>query len=138
MTKTTNASRRVKFKITPRDIARAKRKDPHNCAVALALKRALGADDVEVRASRVFVEKKGRRIRYELPPAVRFEALTLDRGGKFEPGDYEIKPVPPSQTPKAMAETNRKQRLAVRNKPRMAIIHRRETPNVRGSARGLG
>jgi hypothetical protein len=135
VSKTANASRRVKFEITPRDIARAKRKDPHHCAAALALKRALGADDVEVRASRVFVEKNGRRTRYEPSGALRFEALTLDRGGKFEPGEYEIKPVPPSQSPKAMAKKNR----INRNRPKSRkIIHRRETPNIRGSARGLG
>jgi hypothetical protein len=135
MTKTTNASRRIRFRITSRDVARAKPKDTHACAAALALKRALGADDVDVRITRTFVEKNGRVTRYETPPALRFEATTLDRGGKFEPGDYEIKPVPPSQSTRAIAIRNKKKRTA--KKRSHPYVVRRQTPNVRASARGI-
>ena len=134
--KTTNANRRVKFKITARDIARGKPKDTHRCAAALALKRVLGADDVDVRVTRTFVEKDGHVTRYETPEKLRFEAKTFDRGGKFEPGDYELKPVAPSQMPQAQSKTNKKNLKKRRAQPRRQIAKRRPTPNVRASARG--
>jgi len=134
MHKTTNAHRKIRFKIISRDVARGKPKDTHACAAALALKRALGADDVDVRVSRTFVTKNGRVTRYETPDALRFEAKAFDRGGKFEPGDYVIKPVAPSQTTRAVART--KLRREVLGKRKHPFARQRPTPNVRPSARG--
>lgn len=131
MTRTTNAKRSLRFDITPRDIKFARRKDPHNCAAARALKRQLGADDVSVHASRVIVEKAGKITKYKTPLSLRVETVALDRGGKFAPGPYELQPIPPSHTPAGLRRYRaRKVKAAKPSKPR----HRRATPNVRPRA----
>ena len=134
MTKVTDASRRIKFKITTRDVVRGKPKNTRACAAALALKRTLHADAVDVRLTRTFVEKNGKTTRYQTPPALRFEAATFDRGGKFEAGDYEIRPIPPSQTAQGAARAKKKREITGRKRP---FSTRRQTPNVRASARGV-
>jgi hypothetical protein len=127
MSETADAKTKLKFKITPRDVRRATRKDPHNCAAALALKRLTHADDVKVGRTRTIIVRGSRSIRYQTPPALSFEAKTLDRGGKFEPGDFALNPVPPSQTVVAM----RRYRTRNDKKRKRPFVKRRSTPNVR-------
>lgn len=135
MTKTMDANRKVKFRITRRDIDRAKRKDPFGCAAALALRRRLGADVVEVHATRTYVEIGGRRTRFKTPENLNRETIVLDRQGKFEAGDYVLQPIPPSQTIGALAARNKMKKRGgqKRSKTRAAP---RPTPNVRATARG--
>lgn len=128
--RTTDAVRGVKFNITSRDVRRAKAKDPENCAAALALKRRFGADRVEVHASRIYVEVGRRRLRFATPQALKVETVVLDRGGKFEPGEYKLGLVPRSQKTEAMRRRNQARRRST-GRPR----RRRAVPGVRKTAR---
>jgi hypothetical protein len=125
--KTADGTKKISFHITAADIRRGRRKDPERCAAALALKRQLHADKVEVHISRTYVEVGGRRQRFGTPQALKEEIIAIDRGGAFEPGSYALKPIPKSQTTSALADRARERKKLKRPAGRK----RRLTPNVR-------
>lgn len=95
--KVKDAKKRLQITITPQDVKYGAKKDANFCAAAMALMRQEGCDEAKVHATRTYVKKAGQWFRYETPPALRSEVVAFDRGGTFEPGEYELIPPRPSQ-----------------------------------------
>jgi hypothetical protein len=103
-----NARKRLRVRITAKDVQTAKTRDPGACAAAKALIRTVpGCVAARVHLGRTYIlTNKGNWSRYKTPDALRSEIVALDRGGKFEPGDYELRPLPPSAMfPKSRAKS---------------------------------
>jgi hypothetical protein len=66
------AKKPITLKITKRDVSTAKTKDPGSCAAARCCLR---------------------QPKDKTAPGLRQEIITFDRGGTFEPGVYELKPL---------------------------------------------
>ena len=99
-----DSRRKAIVNITKADIKRGSRKKPEACAVALACIRELGVDEALVHATRAYLRKGLKWTRYFTPSAIRSEIIAFDRGGAFEPGKYELHPVPPTLRFGAFAE----------------------------------
>lgn len=89
-----DAKRNFKVDVLPVDIKSASIKQPGNCAVARACKRELGVTEALVHLTRVYLLQGNRYIRYEAPRSMRDEIIAFDRGGRFEPTSFVLKPVP--------------------------------------------
>lgn len=87
-----DATEDIALVIKPQDIEKSIKKDPNNCAAALAGRRELHTD-VRVYLSRTYVkdEKKQRWIRFFTPMSINKEITAFDRGATFEPGEYVLK-----------------------------------------------
>lgn len=94
-----NATRKVKVHIEPKDIKGGKNKDPGACAAARALLREIpNCVAARVHLGRTYLlNNKGNWLRYKTPEALRGEIIAFDRGGSFQPGEYELRPVAPSE-----------------------------------------
>lgn len=80
--------------VTRRDVAKAKSAKPDACAAAVAICREQHAAEAHVHVSRTYVlhERENEAYtRYITPPSLAREIVALDRGGKFEPGDYILR-----------------------------------------------
>ena len=75
------------------------KKDPQNCAAAKAAMREPGVILAKIYRTRSYLLKgtgKGRYWeRFLTPDSLRGEIIAFDRGGEFDPGDYEL-PRPPN------------------------------------------
>jgi hypothetical protein len=90
-----NGARRVKLHISPLDTKSAAKKDHAACAAALAALRDVpNCVAARVHLGRAYLLKKdGQWHRYKVPAALRTEIVSFDRGGGFEPGEYELIPM---------------------------------------------
>lgn len=89
------AKRPIKIKVTAADIAKADRGEPESCAVARACRRELHCTEARVHATRTYIRKSPNMwTAYATPARLRTELVAFDRGGRFEPGEFELK-VPP-------------------------------------------
>lgn len=115
-----NARRPMTLTITPQDIAKADRKEPADCAVARACRRATHAKEVRVHLGRVYVRvNDGNWTRYMTPKYMRQEIIAFDRGGQFEPGEYTLSaPQPSKQSGKRQGGKNPKAPSGGRGKKR--------------------
>jgi hypothetical protein len=117
--RTDNMSKRYprkprRIKVIDDDCDRGVPGDGHNCAYALAARREdPELIDVEFTKTRAYYSYPNHTDCYVLPVSMQKEVVALDRGGRFAPGEYELKPYPKS----------------ARNKP---------VGKVRGSAGGAG
>src|SRR5258705_9625892 len=98
-----NLTKKIKLVISEQDCKRGNTKTPNSCAAALAAVRQVpGCTEARIHIGRVFlrvkdkVTKKEYWLRARTPGALRTEIATFDRGGTFEPGVYDINPLPPS------------------------------------------
>src|SRR6267154_3156326 len=92
-----NALRKMRLHISPADIRAAKSKDPALCAAAIAAMREIpNWIAARIHLGRAYILQKDRWLRFKNPEALRTEVVAYDRGGKFEPGDYELAPMSPS------------------------------------------
>lgn len=90
-----DALRAITLEIDRKDISSADRKKPETCVAAAACHAHLGkVKDVRVHLSRIFIlrEKAEFWERYETPKALRAEIIAFDRGGRFMPGTFELRP----------------------------------------------
>jgi hypothetical protein len=87
-----DAKRPISITVTAKDVANAKRKSPGACVAALAAMRGLHAKEVRVHLGRVYVRHTQSWLRYETKPRLRNEIIAYDRGGTFEPGEYDAPP----------------------------------------------
>ena len=94
--KVIDAKRPLVLSITPKDVAKGKKRAPDCCAAAQACVRQLKADQARVFLSRVYVEFPDKWVRYSTPPALRTEIVSFDRGHRFEAGDYRLAPLQPT------------------------------------------
>ena len=85
-----DATKNAHIEVTAQDDKVAKRKSHKTCAMAVACKRKFNLDGVIISANRAYLVKGTQARRFELPPSVSREVVSFDRGGGFEPGDYEL------------------------------------------------
>ncbi len=90
--KVVDAKAPAKIAITAEDVAKGANKNPSGCAAALAamhdIKDCISA---RVHVGRVYIETPRRWVRYMTPESLRTEIIAFDRGGSFQPGQYELK-----------------------------------------------
>lgn len=124
-----NAKQVVTLHITKSDVEHADPKDPGRCAIARCLRRQ-GAKDVKVHLARTYVRNNdGNWIRYATPLALRYELIAFDRGGRFAPGDYALRPLIPSRRPTGkrlgspeLPPARRKRAVAKRRRPPVHMV----------------
>ncbi len=93
-----NATKPVTLEVNGKDIAKADRKEPLDCVVARACRRDLGAKEVRVHLTRIYIRfGDGGWQRFATPPSMRADIIAFDRGGTFPPGTFVLNPPPPSQ-----------------------------------------
>ncbi len=99
-----NLNKKIRFSITEQDCKLGKSKAPDACAGALALRRIPHCVEARVHIGRVFLKMKGKNgklhwLRGKTPGGLRTEIAAFDRGGTFEPGDYDVNPLSKSERP---------------------------------------
>lgn len=131
-----NLHKRIKLHITKSDCDKANKKMPNSCAAALALARQVPhCLEARVHIGRCYLliqdGKKKYWLRGKTPGALRTEIVSFDRDGGFEPGEYLVNPLSPSERPghkkSGISKFKRGRPGHQRQAPR--ILH-----NVRGSA----
>lgn len=107
-----DAARAVTLHISAMDTKKGGVKDPGACAAALAAMREIPnctAARIHLGRAYIFNEKKKHWIRFKTPEALRGEIIAFDRGGSFEPGEYKLAPMSPSDLkpkPKTFTSSN--------------------------------
>lgn len=102
------AKRKVTLHISAADVRKGNTKDPGACAAALAAMREIpNCVAARVHLGRVYLLQKDKWLKFKTPEALRGEIIAFDRGGKFEPGDYDLRPMSPSDDPKVRREYSR-------------------------------
>lgn len=94
--KVEDANKKLRITIGNIDVKAGALKNAKSCAAAVSLVRQGFCDAARVHVFRTYLKKGNKWLRYKTPPALRNEIIAFDRGGKFEPGDYELSPIPPS------------------------------------------
>ena len=107
-----DANRPARLHITARDCLTGQR-DPAGCAAAKAACRIPGVLEARIYRSRSYLlhrRRDGTKYweRFQTPGALRSEMIAIDRGGRFEPDDYELKCV--SKRDRIGADYSRDQR----------------------------
>lgn len=145
--KVVDAKSKMKIHITKRDATEGDNKNPSGCAAARAAKRDIpNCISARVHIGRVYVEHKDKWIRYFTPEALRTEIIAFDRGGSFQPGEYELKAPSKTETEegkklyrsnlqrakdRALIDPNRPNKLKRARKVHVAVIKRHEVSGVR-------
>jgi hypothetical protein len=91
-----DAEKALRLHVTQDDITQADIKDPGNCAVARACKRELHVTEARVHLSYVYLRpnaNENKWVRYMTPRAMRDQMISFDRGGAFEPSEFDLKPM---------------------------------------------
>jgi hypothetical protein len=91
-----DATEKIVLHITAADVKAGAKKNADSCAAAKALCREGHCEAAKVHMSRAYIKKGKTWVRYAVPPALRNEVLAFDRGGTFEPGEYQLYPIQPS------------------------------------------
>ena len=94
-----DAPKPLKLHITKSDVAKGNTKDPGACAAARACMRELHAEEARVHIGRTYLKMGGKWMRFNTGPALRSEIIAFDRGGTFEPGEYHLAALYPSERP---------------------------------------
>lgn len=122
-----NAKRAITLHISPMDIKKGNVKDPGACAAArAALREVPNCIAARIHLGRAYLlGKDGKWLRYKTSEALRGEVITYDRAGKFQAGEYKLRPMSPSALlPKrektfVSSETNRRgEKNAISKHPR--------------------
>jgi hypothetical protein len=88
---------KVTLHITKADITKGNTKDPAACAAARCIMREIPeCVEARVHLGRTYIKTKEKWLRYQTPESLRSEIIAFDRGGVFEPGVYELRPMSPS------------------------------------------
>lgn len=97
--KVMNASKRVTLTISEADARTGASKEPNACAAAKAAVRGIpNCIEARIHIGRAYLfdDKKNKWVRYKTSDALRSEIIAFDRGGSFEPGEYDLIPLAPS------------------------------------------
>ena len=94
-----DATKPLQLTITQRDINASKRRAPEACAAAKCLLRMDGVDEAIVNKTRTFIRRGATWTRYMTPISLQMELVAFDRGGRFEPGEHFLLPVPQYERP---------------------------------------
>ena len=139
--KVVDATRKLKINISPRDATEGATKDPASCAAARAAKRDIPhCISARVHIGRVYVELKDKWVRYFTPESLRTEIIAFDRGGSFQPGEYELNPPSKAETEESRKKYRKETRdQSTRNRsrhpaqsPRKTLIAKVKRHNVTG------
>lgn len=98
-----DAKRPLPLEITTADITHSNPMDPAGCAAAVAVMRQEGVRAALIHLTKAYIRrdlggKPKYWERYEAPRRLRTEVVAFDRGGSFEPDEFELRPICPSQT----------------------------------------
>jgi len=91
------ATESVVVEVTAQDNKRGSVKDPQNCAMARACKRAYNLDGVIISLSKAYLIKGDTAIRYTVPTSLSKEVVAFDRNKQFQPGTYQLSRVAPME-----------------------------------------
>jgi hypothetical protein len=94
-----NAHRKITLHISAKEANAGASKEPGSCAAALAAIREIpNCTMARVHLGRAYIFNKTKEhwVRYKTTDALRSEIIAFDRGGKFEPGEYDLRPLSPS------------------------------------------
>lgn len=92
--KVVDAPRPLTIQITPTDVKKGNTKDPGGCAAAQSIRREVdGCTDVRVHLGRTYVKNEKAWVRYQTPASLRSEIVAFDRGARFAPGKYVLRPL---------------------------------------------
>lgn len=80
--------------VTSKDAGAAKVKSHDHCAMALACKRSLHLDGAIIALSTAYLVKGKTAKRYRVPPGLRQEIVSFDRGAGFGTGQYRLSEIP--------------------------------------------
>lgn len=135
--KVVDATSPLRIKVTPRDAKLGANKDPGACAAARAAKREVpNCISARVHLGRVYIEEKNRWIRYKTPDSLRSEIIAFDRGGEFDPGEYELLPPSPADRLGARTRKNKdKDRTGANSGKRARKMHVTRGVRKRGANR---
>lgn len=134
-----DATKPVELEIGPRDIAKADRKEPLDCAVARAGRRCLGAKEVRVHLSRIYIRfGDGSWQRFVTPKSMRTDIIAFDRGGSFPPGTFTLEPPKHSQKNTGARKGTDPKHSHARNNPnrKKRVRSYRVTEDVRSTPYG--
>lgn len=124
----TDADKKVKLHILAADVTKGNTKDPGACAAARACIRELGAKAARVHIGRTYVQFDKKWVRFNTGGALRGEIIAFDRGGKFEPGEYTLTPIPPGEKARrgkrqgGPDKTSRESRRHVRKRAKPHVV----------------
>ena len=128
-----DAKKSIRLEIMREDIANARKKDSNCCAVAKACKRGLSVKAVKVHLTRLYLNTDGKCFtRYIVGGAMRSEIIAFDRGGKFQPGLYNLG-VPDKTKLLGYSKKSRSVRTDEKGKPKLIKTYT-ETKNIRATA----
>jgi hypothetical protein len=85
-----DAEKPLVLKIAKADVYDSTPGDPANCAVAIACKRLIGADEVMIYKTIAYVRKGNNWTRYVVPDNIQGEIRAFDRGAEFVPAEYTL------------------------------------------------
>lgn len=108
--KVVNGTRRITLHISPHEAKSAKTKDPGDCAAARAAIREIPnctAARIHLGRAYIFNKKTDQWARYKTTDPLRSEVIAFDRGGKFEPGEYDLRPLSKSDLLPKRTNTDR-------------------------------
>jgi hypothetical protein len=94
-----DATKKLKVTISPQNVKRGDNKNPNGCAAARAFCEMEGVVAAKVHITRTYLKYKDKKtkkeqwVRFQTPDAVRGEIIGFDRGGTFEPGEYQFPPI---------------------------------------------
>lgn len=92
-----NAKRRVTLHISAKDTVAGAVKDPGACAAArAAIREVPNCTAARIHLGRAYIFQKDKWLRYKTTDALRSEIIAFDRGGRFAPGSYDLRPLSPS------------------------------------------
>ena len=129
-----DAKKSIRLEIMREDIANARKKDSNCCAVAKACTRGLNVKAVKVHLTRLYLNTDGKCFtRYIVGGAMRSEIIAFDRGGKFQPGLYNLG-VPDKTKALGYAKVRKsKVKKNEKGKPKLIKTYT-ETKNIRATA----
>lgn len=132
--KVVDAIKPISIHITKRDTVEGASKNPSSCAAARAAKRDIPeCVSARVHIGRVYVETPTKWLRYATPRALRTEIIAFDKGGSFEPGEYQLNAIQPSHRESTSGTKGmEKKRPNHVKRPRKALIARIKRHSVTG------
>ncbi len=93
-----DASKKITITITPKDVLKGNTKDPGACAAAQACIREVPkCTAARVHLGRTYLQLDKKWVRFQTPEALRSEIISFDRGHEFQPGEYVLRAMAPSE-----------------------------------------
>ena len=114
----------ITIKVTEKNNSRARKKDPHSCALANACIEKHIADACIIGITTSYLIKGNKATRYKTTNTVGREITSFDRHHDFQPGIYALSPISPANR---LGQDTRKKRPSGSHPKRM--VHK--TANIR-------